>query len=150
MEAEIMEYIEEIRDIGEGSVRDGVLEGIEQGYFHREIQDASYEYQKRVDAGEEVVVGVNQYTIDEEPDPDILKIDPETRDRQLDRLERTKEERDDAEVEATLEALSDAIDDGENVMPYIIDAVKAYVTMGEIMEVFEEHYGAYQEKIGLA
>ena len=150
MEAEIMEYIEEIRDIGEGSVRDGVLEGIEQGYFHREIQDASYEYQKRVDAGDEVVVGVNQYTIDEEPDPDILKIDPETRDRQLDRLERTKEERDDAEVEATLEALSDAIDDGENVMPYIIDAVKAYVTMGEIMEVFEEHYGAYQEKIGLA
>jgi methylmalonyl-CoA mutase N-terminal domain/subunit len=150
MEAEIMEYIEEIRDIGEGSVRDGVLEGIEQGYFHREIQDASYEYQKRVDAGEEVVVGVNQYTIDEEPDPDILKIDPETRDRQLDRLARTKEERDDAEVEETLEALSDAIDDGENVMPYIIDAVKAYVTMGEIMEVFEEHYGAYQEKIGLA
>ncbi|WP_178916560.1 methylmalonyl-CoA mutase [Natronomonas gomsonensis] len=150
MEAEIMDYIEEIRDIGEGSVRDGVLEGIEQGYFHREIQDASYEYQKRVDAGEEIVVGVNQYTIDEEPDPDILKIDPETRDRQLDRLERTKEERDDAEVEATLEALSDAIDDGENVMPYIIDAVKAYVTMGEIMEVFEEHYGAYQEKIGLA
>jgi methylmalonyl-CoA mutase N-terminal domain/subunit len=150
MEAEIMAYIEEIRDIGEGSVRDGVLEGIEQGYFHREIQDASYEYQKRVDAGEEVVVGVNQYAIDEEPDPDILKIDPETRDRQLDRLERVKDERDDAEVEATLEALSDAIDAGENVMPYIVDAVKAYVTMGEIMEVFEEHHGAYQEKIGLA
>lgn len=150
MEAEIMAYIEEIRDIGEGSVRDGVLEGIEQGYFHREIQDASYEYQKRVDAGEEVVVGVNQYAIDEEPDPDILKIDPETRDRQLDRLERVKDERDDAEVETTLEALSDAIDAGENVMPYIVDAVKAYVTMGEIMEVFEEHHGAYQEKIGLA
>ena len=150
MEAEIMEYIEEIRDLGEGSVRDGVLEGIEQGYFHREIQDASYEYQKRVDAGDEVVVGVNQYTIDEEPDPDILKIDPETRDRQLERLERVKSERDDAAVEETLEALSAAIDDGENVMPYIIDAVKAYVTMGEIMEVFEEHYGAYQEKIGLA
>ena len=150
MEAEIMEYIEEIRDLGEGSVRDGVLEGIEQGYFHREIQDASYEYQKRVDAGDEVVVGVNQYTIDEEPDPDILKIDPETRDRQLERLERVKSERDDAAVEETLDALSAAIDDGENVMPYIIDAVKAYVTMGEIMEVFEEHYGAYQEKIGLA
>jgi methylmalonyl-CoA mutase N-terminal domain/subunit len=145
MEAEIMAYIEEIKEMGDGSVRDGVLNGIPQGYFHREIQDASYEYQKRVDAGKEVVVGVNEYSIDEETDPDILKIDPETRDRQLDRLNRTKEERDDAEVEETLEALSDAIDDGENVMPYIIDAVKAYVTMGEIMEVFEEHYGAYQE-----
>ena len=145
METEIMAYIEEIKEMGDGSVRDGVLNGIPQGYFHREIQDASYEYQKRVDAGKEVVVGVNEYTIDEETDPDILKIDPETRDRQLNRLERTKNERDDTEVEATLEALSEAIDDGENVMPSIIDAVKAYVTMGEIMEVFEEHYGAYQE-----
>jgi methylmalonyl-CoA mutase N-terminal domain/subunit len=150
MEAEIMEYIEEIKEMGDGSIRDGVLNGIPQGYFHREIQDASYEYQKRVDAGEEVVVGVNEYAIDEETDPDILKIDPETRDRQLDRLARVKAERDDGTVEETLEALAKAIKDDENVMPYIIDAVKAYVTMGEIMEVFEDHYGAYQETASLA
>ncbi|PSP44565.1 methylmalonyl-CoA mutase, partial [Halobacteriales archaeon QH_10_70_21] len=74
MEDEIMAYIEEIRELGDGSVRDGVLEGIEQGYFHREIQEASYQYQKRVDAGEEVVVGVNKYAMDEEADPDILKV----------------------------------------------------------------------------
>jgi methylmalonyl-CoA mutase N-terminal domain/subunit len=150
MEAEIMAYIEEIKEIGEGSVRDGVLEGIEQGYFHREIQEASYQYQKRVDAGKEVVVGVNEYQIDEERDPDILQVDPETRDRQLNRLEAVKDERDDAAVEAALDDISEAIEADENVMPAIIDAVKAYATMGEIMAVFEDHHGAYQEKIGLA
>jgi methylmalonyl-CoA mutase N-terminal domain/subunit len=61
-----------------------------------------------------------------------------------------KEERDDAAVEETLSALDDAIGDDENVMPYIIDAVKGYATMGEIMAVFQDHYGQYQEKIGLA
>jgi len=150
LEAEIMDYIEEIRDLGDGSVRDGVLAGIEQGYFHREIQEASYEYQKRVDAGEEVVVGVNAYEIDEEPDPDTLTVDPETRDRQLDRLEAVKDERDDAAVADALEALGEAVERGDNVMPPIIDAVKAYATMGEIMAVFEDHHGAYQEKVGLA
>ncbi|QLD85162.1 methylmalonyl-CoA mutase family protein [Natronomonas halophila] len=150
MEAEIMAYIEEIKEIGDGSVRDGVLEGIEQGYFHREIQEASYEYQKRVDAGKEVVVGVNEYQIDEEADPDILKVDPETRDRQLNRLKEVKQERDDDAVDAALDDLSAAIESDENVMPAIIDAVKAYATMGEIMEVFEDHHGAYQEAIGLA
>ena len=147
MEAEIMGYIEEIKEIGDGSVRDGVLEGIDQGYFQREIQESSYEYQQRVERGEEVVVGVNKYTIEEDTSPEILKIDETTRERQLNRLERVKDERDDAEVEATLEALSDAIDAEENVMPYIIDAVKAYVTMGEIMQVFEDHHGAYQEEL---
>ncbi|MDG5821459.1 methylmalonyl-CoA mutase family protein [Natronococcus sp. A-GB7] len=147
MEAEIMEYIEEIREIGDGSVRDGVLDGIQQGYFHREIGEASYEYQQRVERGEEVVVGVNKFTIEEDTSPDILQIDETTRDRQLERLERVKDERDDEEVDATLSALSDAIENDENVMPYIVDAVKAYVSMGEIMQVFEDHHGAYQEEL---
>ncbi|WP_440770925.1 acyl-CoA mutase large subunit family protein [Natronorubrum sp. DTA28] len=147
MEAEIMGYIEEIKEIGDGSVRDGVLDGIQQGYFHREIGEASYEYQQRVERGEEVVVGVNKFTIEEDTSPDILKIDETTRDRQLNRLERVKDERDDEEVDATLSALSDAIDNEENVMPYIVDAVKAYVSMGEIMQVFEDHHGAYQEEL---
>ncbi|QLD88422.1 methylmalonyl-CoA mutase family protein [Natronomonas salina] len=149
-EAEIMAYIEEIREIGDGSVRDGVLDGITQGYFHREIQDASYEYQKRVDAGEEVVVGVNEYSIEEDPSPDVLKVDEETERRQLDRLEAVKAERDDAAVEGALEAIDEAIENDENVMPPIVDAVKVYATMGEIMAVFEDHYGAYQETVGLA
>ncbi len=147
METEIMDYLEEIREMGDGSIRDGVLTGIERGYFHREIHEASYEYQERVERGEEVVVGVNEYTIEEDTSPEILQIDETTRDRQLDRLERVKDERDDEAVDATLKALSDAIVNGENVMPYVVDAVKAYATMGEIMAVFEDHHGSYQEEV---
>jgi methylmalonyl-CoA mutase N-terminal domain/subunit len=150
MEAEIMAYIEEIRELGDGSVRDGVLDGLDSGYFHREIQEASYEYQKRVDAGEETVVGVNAYETDEDPDLDTLHVDESVQDTQLDRLERVKDERDDDAVAETLAALDKAIENDENVMPYIVDAVKAYATMGEIMETFEEQYGQYSERIGLA
>ncbi len=147
MEAEIMAYIEEIREMGDGSVRDGVLKGIPDGYFHREIQEAAYEYQKRVDSGDETVVGVNKYEIEEETEPEILKVDPSTRDRQLNRLEEVKAERDDGAVEDALASISEAIEADENVMPSIIEAVKAYATMGEIMAVFEDHYGAYQETL---
>ena len=147
MEEEIMGYIDEIEEMGDGSIRDGVLAGIPDGYFHREIQEAAYEYQQRVDSGEETVVGVNKYEIEEDAEPDLLHVDPETRDRQLDRLESVKEDRDDDEVEACLDAIKEAIDNDENVMPPIIDAVKAYATMGEIMAVFEDHYGAYQETL---
>ncbi|MEF8790214.1 MAG: methylmalonyl-CoA mutase family protein, partial [Haloarculaceae archaeon] len=111
---------------------------------------ASYEYQQRVDRGEEVVVGVNEYRTEGEPDTEILKVDDEVSEKQLDRLERVKAERDDDAVEETLDALSDAIESDENVMPYVIDAVKTYATMGEIMSVFETHHGQYSERIGLA
>ncbi|WP_332898642.1 methylmalonyl-CoA mutase family protein [Haladaptatus sp. CMSO5] len=150
MEEKTMEYITHIKEMGGGSVRDGVLEGIDQGYFQREIQEASYEYQKRVDKGEEIVVGVNKYKLDEEVEPELLHVSDEVQEKQLTRLAEVKAERDDEEVEATLSALDEAIENGENVMPAIIDAVKAYVTMGEIMDVFKQHYGAYSEKIGLA
>ena len=147
IEADAVAYIEEIKEMGDGSVRDGVLRGIEQGCFHREIQESAYEYQKRVDSEQEIVVGVNKYEIEEDTEPDLLHVDPETRNRQMARLESVKEDRDDDEVEACLDAIKEAIDNDENVMPPIIDAVKAYATMGEIMAVFEDHYGAYQETL---
>jgi methylmalonyl-CoA mutase N-terminal domain/subunit len=150
MEAEITEYIEEIRELGEGSVRDGVLKGIEQGYFHREIQEASYKYQQRVDAGNEVVVGVNKYDSDEDTSVDILKVDDEVSEKQLNRVKRVKRERDESAVEQALEELKGSITRNENVMPAIIEAVKTYATMGEIMEVFKTQHGAYEERIGLA
>ncbi len=151
VEAETMAYIEEIREMGDGSIRDGVLAGIEEGYFQREIQEAAYEYQERVDKGEEVVVGVNQYASEDDEPFDTLKVDEEeTRERQLGRLEDVKAERDDEAVEESLDALRDAIKAGENTIPYIIDAVKAYATMGEIMAVFEAEHGSYQETLGVA
>jgi len=153
VEAEAMAYIEEVREMGEGSMRDGVLKGINEGFFQREIQEAAYEYQERVDEGEETVVGVNQYALDddEEEDIELLHVDEDaTRERQLNRLAETKAERDDDAVAAALEALDDAIDTDENTIPYIIDAVKVYATMGEIMQVFETHHGSYQETASIA
>ncbi|WP_144799031.1 acyl-CoA mutase large subunit family protein [Halorubrum depositum] len=150
VEAEATAYVEEIKEMGDGSVRDGVLRGIEQGYFHREIQQASYEYQERVDEGEETVVGVNAYQVEADTEPDLLRVDETTRERQLDRLESVKAERDDDAVDAALDDLREAIDAGENVMPAIVAAVKAYATMGEIMAVFEAEYGTYRERIGVA
>ena len=150
VEAEALAYIEAIRERGDGSMVEGVLSGIDDGYFHREIQDAAYEYQRRVEDGDEVVVGVNAYESDEEPNPDILTVDEEVQDRQLDRLAEVKAGRDDEAVEARLAALDEAIRGDENVMPPIIDAVKAYATMGEIMAVFEDNYGSYQETVRVA
>ena len=150
IESDAMAYIEEIREMGDGSVRDGVLDGIDQGYFHREIQESAYEYQERVDAGEETVVGVNAYEVAEDTEPDLLHIDETTRDRQLERLESVKADRDDEAVAAALDGIREAVADDENVMPAIVDAVKAYATMGEIMDVFETEYGTYRERIGVA
>ena len=150
IEADAMAYVEEIREMGDGSVRDGVLHGIEQGYFHREIQESAYEYQERVDAGEETVVGVNAYEVAEDTEPDLLHIDETTRDRQLERLDAVKADRDDEAVAAALDGIREAVAADENVMPAIVDAVKAYATMGEIMEVFETEYGTYRERIGVA
>jgi methylmalonyl-CoA mutase N-terminal domain/subunit len=147
MEEEIMAYIGEIREMGDGSVRDGVLAGIEDGYFDREIQDSSYEYQQRVERGEEVVVGVNEYTIEEEPDPDLLHVGDHVAQTQLDRLEAVKAERDDEEVQARLDALGSALEAGENVMGPMIEAVKAYATMEEIMGVLEGHYGSHKHSL---
>lgn len=150
VEEEAMEYIETIKEMGDGSVRDGVLKGIDEGFFHREIQESSYEYQERVESEEETVVGVNKYVSEEDTSPEVLKVDEEVAEHQRERLANVKEKRDDDAVEAALEDLQDAIDNDENVMPYIITAVKAYATMGEIMDVFEAEYGEYREKIGLA
>jgi methylmalonyl-CoA mutase N-terminal domain/subunit len=151
VEAEATAYIEEIAELGDGSIRDGVLRGIEEGYFHREIQDASYEYQERVETGEEVVVGLNKYSQEGEDDRlELLHVGEEVESRQHDRLEEVKDERDEDAVAEALDTLEEAIENDRNVMDPIIDAVKAYATMGEIMTVFEDRYGAYQETIGLA
>jgi len=147
MEAEAMSYIEEIKEMGEGSMREGVLTGIQEGYFQREIQDSAYEYQERVEREEETVVGVNKYAIDEDTEPDLLQVDKETQKRQRDRLAEVKDKRDDEAVEQALESVEEAMKSGENVMPAIIEAVKVYATMGEIMGVFEEYYGSYRETV---
>lgn len=149
MESEVMSYIDEIEEIGDGSIHDGVLRGIDEGYFHREIQDSAYEYQERVDADEETVVGVNKHTMEEDTRPELLHVGEKSATRQIERLERVKEQRDDEAVTETLAALEEAILSGENTVPYVIDAVKAYATMGEIMQVYEAEHGSYTETISV-
>ena len=150
VEAEAMAYLEEIRALGEGSMRAGVLTGIEEGYFQREIQDAAYQYQKRVDEGTEVVVGVNEYTIEEETQPELLTVDEDVQQRQQDRLAAVKDDRDAAAVEQALEQLRTAVHEGENVVEPTVEAVKTYATVGEIMDVFETEHGSYRETIHAA
>lgn len=150
MEADVTGYIDEIEEIGDGSIRDGVLAGIAEGYFHREIQDSAYEYQSRVDAGEETVVGVNAYEMAEDTAPELLHIGEEVANNQLTRLENVKEERDEDAVSRTLDGLRDDIREDRNTVPAVIDAVKAYATMGEVMQVYEEAYGSYTETSPLA
>lgn len=147
VEEDVMTYLEDIRRRGDGSMQAGVLRGIEDGYFQREIQSAAYEYQHRVDEEEEIVVGVNRYETTDDEDPTIHAVDEqEARETQLDRLEQVQSERDEAAVEKALDALRASIEEGENTMPAILKAVKVYATVGEIMSVFADEHGKYQEQ----
>ncbi len=146
MEVAAMDHIDHIREeLGDGSMREGVLRGIEDGYFQRAIQDSAYEYQQRVEDDEEVVVGVNAYTVDEERDPDVLSVDEDVQERQRERLAAVKAKRDDDAVESALDALQARVEADENVLPAIVEAVKVQATMGEIMAVFKSEYGTYRE-----
>jgi len=145
IERQAMDYIGKIEEMGDGSILRGVLRGIEEGFFQREISKAAYEYQKRVESGEEIIVGVNRYVIEEDRKPNILRVDPEVQRRQIERLRKVKQERDNGKVEEALAGLKRACERGENKMPYILEAVKAYATLQEIMDVLREVYGEYRE-----
>ena len=123
----------------------GALEAIKRGYIQREIMRSAYDYQKAVDSGEQVVVGVNQFTTDEEPLKDILEIDDVIEKKQVDRLARLKQERDNEKVSQVLDRVRKVADSGENIMPVMIEAVKAYATVGEISDALREIFGEYRE-----
>lgn len=145
VEAETLEYIEKIDKMGEGSILRGILGGIDDGFFQREIAQAAYLYQQQIESGEQVMVGLNKYVSEDDTRPNILRIDPEVEKRQVERLKKIKSERDRAKAEAALSALKSAIESGENTMPFIVDAVKVYVSVGEIMGAFRDVHGAYRE-----
>lgn len=139
MEAGVWEYFRRIDELG------GVIPAIEQGFFQREIADAAYEYQQRVESGEQIIVGVNGYVMDEETPIPILKIGPEIEAKQRERLAEVKRRRDQARVRETLaEVRRTAAGDG-NLMPPILDAVRAYATLGEIVDELRAVFGEYDE-----
>ncbi|MBI1730176.1 methylmalonyl-CoA mutase family protein [Candidatus Acetothermia bacterium] len=145
VEEQTMDYINRIDKMGDGSILEGVLRGIEDGFFQREIAQAAYLYQQQVERGDQIIVGVNKYAMRDGMRPNLLRIDPDVEKRQLKRLKKTKSERDNPKAKACLDALREAIEAKENSMPYIVEAVKAYASVGEIMSVCREVYGAYRE-----
>jgi methylmalonyl-CoA mutase N-terminal domain/subunit len=142
MEEEAMEYIRKIDDMG------GATTAIEKGFFQKEIADSAYRYQREVDEKRRIIVGLNEYTIEEEECPiELLRIDPKVEREQVAQLQKLKRERDNKKAKETLEKLHYAAEKDENLMPTIIEAVKAYVTLGEITDVLREVYGEYKELI---
>lgn len=133
--------------MGHGSILEGVFAGIENGFFQREIAQAAYEYQKQVESGEQIIVGVNKYVMPQDEQVNILRVDPEVQRRQIERLNRVRAERDNRAVKRALERLEEAARNRENTMPYIVEAVKAYASVGEIMEVLKKVHGAYREPV---
>jgi len=123
----------------------GMVEAVEAGFPQREIQESAYQYQKAVERGEQTIVGVNKYVMEEEPPVDILQIDETVRDHQLERLAQVRSTRDKGAVSNSLEKLKLAARDNENTMPYIIDAVAAYATVEEICVALRDVYGIYEE-----
>ena len=143
IEERAMEYIEKIDDLG------GAPKAIDRGYIQKEITDAAYEYQKAVESGEVVVVGMNKYQSDKDPKQDLLKVDPEVGETQKERLKKLKDERNNEAVKENLETLRKACKTDENVMPHIISAVKEYATLGEICDVMREVFGEYEQNVTL-
>jgi methylmalonyl-CoA mutase N-terminal domain/subunit len=140
MEQEALEYFRKIDAMG------GMVAAIEKGFPQREIQDSAYHYQKAVERGEQVIVGVNKYAMTDEPaEVPILVIDESVRTHQVERLEQTRATRDSGAVANALEKLKTAARNHENTMPATIDAVRAYATLGEICSALRDVYGIYEE-----
>jgi len=139
MERETYDYFARIEALG------GVIPAIEKGFFQREIAEAAYRYQMEIDTHQRTVVGVNEYKEDKPVKIPLLEMDPEGYERQVARLERVRRERDAERVNNTLAALRAAAQGSENTMPCILDCVRAYATLGEIMDVFRDVFGEYRE-----
>jgi methylmalonyl-CoA mutase, N-terminal domain len=140
LEAEAYDYFDRIEKLG------GVIPAIEENFFQREIAEASFRYQSEVEAKQRVIVGVNRYQLEDEPEVEILRIDPALEQEQIERVQALRARRDSAAVERTLAALKEASTrDGVNLMPLIVEASRAYVTMGEMCDALRETWGVWRE-----
>jgi len=139
MEEEALRYIQKIDELG------GIVRAIELGYPQQEIANAAYAYQKQVERKEKIVVGVNKYQVEDEKPIEYLKIDEEVERRQVSRLQEVKRNRNSARVQACLADLKKASQGMENLMPFILAAVKEYATLQEVCDVFREVFGTYRD-----
>ena len=130
-----------IEDVDE---RGGMARAIESQWVQRQIQDVAFERQREQEAGERIIVGVNEFEVEEKGEKDIEEVDGAVEAAQQDNVAEIRERRDDEAVEAALDALESAARGEENLMPYLVDAVKAYATTGEICDTLREVFGEYQ------
>jgi methylmalonyl-CoA mutase N-terminal domain/subunit len=138
MEAEAWNYINTIDEMG------GIIPAIEAGYPQREIADAAYRYQIQVEQGEKTIVGVNRYRVPEDSRIELLRIEERVEREQIENLRRVRKERDNAQVRQCLDRLEKAAQGQENLMPFILEAVRAYASLGEICDTFREVFGEYK------
>ncbi len=139
MEAQARNYFARIEDLG------GMLPAIDKGFFQREISDAAYQYQREIDRKVRTIVGVNDYVENKPIAIPILEMDPNGYERQVKRLQALRSSRDNGRVGQTLDRLRLACNGTENTMPFILDAVRAYATLSEIVNVMRESFGTYEE-----
>ena len=141
IEAGARKYIERIDNAG------GMVAAIEQGYPQREIQTSAYEFQKRVESGEQVIVGVNRYQEPEESKGSLFKLDTEAERRRVEDLDRFKRKRDAAPVQRSLDALAETARSEQNLFPAVLECVESLATLGEISNVLRDVFGTFRERI---
>ncbi len=137
MEAAAYKYIEKIDLMG------GSVNAIEQGYIQQEIADAAYQYQMDIESGAQIIVGVNKYTSKEKVNPEVFRVDDSIRQTQIDKINQLKAERNNEAVSVKLSLLKEAAKGDENLMPFILDAVEEYATLGEIADTLRNVFGEY-------
>lgn len=138
IEKGVLAYMDKIEKMG------GAVAAVEAGYMQREIHKQAYETQRNIESGEEVVVGVNRFTLENETQPELLRVDPSIGTKQTERLANLRNRRDAVLVDQTLGRLKTAAEGKENVMPFILDCVRAYATIGEICGVLRQVFGEYR------
>lgn len=143
IEKEATEYLEKIENMG------GMLRAIEEGYIQKEIQDSAYRYQRDVENGKVVIVGLNKFYEEENKKENYLKIDKTVEINQINFLKKVKSERDNEKVRNCLEKIRNVANTNENIIPVVIEAVENYVSIGEICNVLRDEWGEYQEKVVL-
>ncbi len=140
LEAEAYDYFDRIEKLG------GVVAAIKENFFQREIADASFRYQHEVEQKQRIIVGVNRYELEDEPEVEILRIDPALERQQIERVQALRGRRDSPAVEASLSAVANAADrENANLMPALLEAARAYVTLGEMCDALRQVWGTWRE-----
>jgi methylmalonyl-CoA mutase N-terminal domain/subunit len=139
LEEEAQQIIQQIDEMG------GMVPAIEQGWVQQKIEHAAYEYGQSIESGDRVIVGVNKYQVDEEPDVELFEVSEEAAQRQRDKVQQVRQQRDEQAVHQALQRVDEAARGSENMMPVILDAVRAYATVGELCETMQNVFGEYTE-----